>query len=131
MRGYLLQDWTTVRGDSGTVGPLVSAIAQGAASWLDIGDYEDLVFTLDVRESVNTALKLVYDTSPIKSETSFVAMLPAFALAAGQRVDRVYTSMAAVPPARFVRWRMVCQNPSGAYDATFRIWIAAYAWGTS
>jgi hypothetical protein len=128
MRGFLLQDWTTMSGFSGSSGPpVVTSIPQGAASWLDIGDYEDLVFTLDVREATNANTQLVYETSPTKQDASFVAMLPAFSVAMGQRVDRVYTNMSAVPPARFVRWRITCIE-SGNYDLTFRIWLAAFAW---
>ncbi len=105
----------------------VTTIPQGASSWLDIGDFEDLVFTLDVREWTATT-KLVYETAPTKQDASFVAMLPAFVVSVGQRVDRVYTNMSAVPPARYVRWRMTCAPNSGSFDLTFRIWLAAYAW---
>ena len=132
MRGFLLQDWTTLRGFSGNPaggGPVVTSIPQGAASWLDIGDYEDLVFTLDVREWTNSAATLVYETSPTRQDSSFVAMRPAFAVSVGQRVDAIWTSTSAVPPARYVRWRISCTTVSMQYDLTFRIWLAAYAWG--
>ena len=53
-------------------------------------------------------------------------MTPAFAIAGRQRVDFVYTSTSAVPPARYVRWKLV---PAGTlWDLTFRIWLSAYAW---
>ena len=108
--------------------PNVTSLPQASQRWLDVGAFEDLVFTIDVRETTNTSLKLTYETAPSRQEGLFLAMLPAFALAVGRRVDRVFTNMAAVPPARFVRWRMICQTPGSVYDATFRIWVAAFAW---
>ena len=128
MRGFLLQDWITVRAYAGGSGPtVVPAVAQGADSWVDIGDFEDLVFTLDVREVSSTSFSLAYETSPTRADAAFKAMLPAFRPTVGQRVDRVFSSVAGVPPARFVRWKISCST-AGTYDLTFRIWLAAYAW---
>lgn len=94
---------------------------------MDLGDFEDLAFFLDVREVSAAAPKMAYQTSPTKQDGSFLPMLPAFPVGVGQRVDRVFTSTTAVPPARFVRWVL---SPSGAgvWDITFRLWVAAYAW---
>lgn len=121
MEGWLLQDWLTIRGGSG-----ISPIAQGADAWLDIGDYEDLAFFLDVREVTNANTRLVYETSPTKQEQSFVALVGAFAPTVGQRIDRAFSSLGGVPPARYVRWKLSAS--SGTYDLTFRVWVAAYAW---
>ena len=128
MIGTLLQDWVTIRGDSGAGSPRVTSIAQSAESWLDLGDFEDLVFFLDVREFTNASLKLGYETSPIKQDGSFLPMVGPFLIAAGQRVDRAFSSMCAVPPARYVRWRLSGPSASGVFDVTFRVWVATYAW---
>ena len=120
MEGRLLQDWITVRGQND-----VTFVTQGADSWLDIGDAEDLTLFLDVREVSATPPKMLYETSPVEQASSFLAMVPSFATTVGQRMDRVFTDMAAVPPARFVRWTL---KPGGIpWDITFRIWLATYA----
>jgi hypothetical protein len=118
MRGLLVQNWVTIRSAAN-----VPTITQGADSWIDLGDVEDLVLFLDVRE-VSGGAKMVYQTSPTKQETSFVNMLPAFSIATGVRIDRVFADMAAVPAARFIRW----QFSTVAADVTFRLWCATYAW---
>ena len=120
MQGCLLQDWVTIR-----LGSSIASVTQGADSWLDIGDHEDLAFFLDVRE-INNATNVVYETSPTKQEQSFVALVGAFTPALGKRVDRAFSAFGAVPPARFVRWRLF--SSGSACDLTFRIWIASYAW---
>lgn len=130
MDGMLLQDWVTIRGDSGTAGggPKVTSIAQSAEGWIDLGDVEDLVFFLDVREFTNASLKLGYETSPIKQDGSFLPMVGPFLVAVGQRVDRAFSTTCAVPPARFIRWRLSGPSMSNVFDVTFRIWVATYAW---
>lgn len=122
MHGSLLQDWVTIR----LGGP--TSVSQGADQWLDVGDHEDVVLTLDVREVSN--MTVYYDTSPTAQENSFAPMLSRSTtlstLAIGTTVDRVYSSLAAVPVARFVRWRLGSTSAGG--DITFRIWVASYAW---
>ena len=119
MRGQLLQDWVTIR--SGTN---VNAITQGADAWVDLGDAEDLVIFLDVRE-VSGSPKITFQTSPTKQDASFVAMMPAATLATGVTLVRVFANMAAVPAARYVRWYL---SSTISTDVTFRVWLATYAW---
>ena len=127
MQGYLLQDWVTIRGASS-----LTQVKQGADEWLDLGDYEDVAITLDVRNVTNAAI--FYETSPAKQDASFLAMVSRSTatgiatLATGQFVDRCYASLASVPPAQFLRWRLAQVTASTAWEATFRIWVAAYAW---
>jgi hypothetical protein len=121
MEGLLLQDWVTIRSN----GDLSAWVTQGADRWIDLEDYEDLVFYLDVREVSGGAVQMSYQTSPTKLETSFLTMMPAFTLAAGVRVDRAFFATAAVPAARYVRWKLT--GPVGTWDATFRIWLATFA----
>jgi hypothetical protein len=131
MDGLLLQDWVTLRGLN-TAGTPIPVITQGSDGWLDIGDYEDLVFTLDVREITNPSspnVMLVYETSPTVQDTSFRAMVNAFTPVAGQRIDRVLATYAGVPAARYVRWKLTSTVQSAStYDITFRVLVAAYAW---
>jgi hypothetical protein len=131
MDGLLLQDWVTLRGINTAVIPITS-ITQGSENWLDIGDYEDLVFIIDVREFTNPSspdVMLVYETSPTVQESSFRAMVNAFTPSLGRRVDRVFATYAGVPPARYVRWKLTSTALSATtYDITFRVLVSAYAW---
>ena len=57
MRGLLLQDWVTIRGQSDTV-----SVTQGSESWVELGDFEDLTIFLDVREASATPPKMTYES---------------------------------------------------------------------
>jgi hypothetical protein len=120
MRDLCLQDWITIRGQNDTVN-----VTQGASDWLDVDDFEDFTIFLDVREATN-APSIVYQTAPARNEASFKSMMPSFTLAPGVRVDRVITAYAAVPPARWFRWKLL--HGGIPWDVTFRIRLAAYAW---
>jgi hypothetical protein len=105
MEGWLLQDWVTIRAKN-SGGTNITSIAQGADAWIDIGDFEDFTFFLDVRElTAAGSMTVYYETSPTQQETSFQTMV-SFTPATGRRVDRIISSIAGVPPARFVRWRL-------------------------
>ena len=121
MDAALLQEALTINGQDG-----VLSITQSAHQYLDIGLNEDLVFYLDVKNFVG-AVSIRYETSPTPQDSSFLPMIAPITLSAvGLRVDRAAFSTAAVPPARYVRWRLGC--PVGAWSATFRIWVAAYSY---
>lgn len=129
MDGWLLQDFCTISGNA-TGG--VTSISQSAHRYLDIGEHEDLVFYLDVRNFAATTgtLTMAYETAPTQEDQGFLPMVAPFALTGpGVRTDRAFFSSAAVPPARFVRWRLfVTGATGGAWDATFRVWVAAYSY---
>ena len=122
MRDLLLEDWITIRGQNDTVN-----VTQSSAHWLDVGDLEDFTIFLDVREVSSTAPQMTYQTAPSKNEAAFKAMVPTFTMVTGVRVDRIFTSYAAVPPARWFRWALT--HGGIPWDVTFRIRLAAYAWG--
>lgn len=118
MDTFLLQDWITIAGHE----PV--SIAQSAHQYVDIGRHEDLVFYLDVREC-SGGVVASYETAPTRQDGAFFAMIAPITLVAGVRVDRVFFSTAAVPPARFVRWRLSASSAN--CTATFRVWVCAYA----
>jgi hypothetical protein len=118
MESLLLQDYTTVRG-------FTSPVVQPSYGWLDLGDLEDIVLYCDVRETVPNAT-MIYETAPAPVDSAFVTLVPQFTLAVGLRTDKVFASFANVPVARYLRWRFA--GGSGTWDATFRIWVAAYGW---
>ena len=111
MDGLLLQDFTTIRS--------TSTFTQSATAWLDIGDYEDLTFYLDVKEF--TGSSLTYQTSPTRQDGSFQSLIPAFGLAVGLRVDVISANVAPVPPARYVRWQLTGTGTFERYDR--ELWI--------
>ncbi len=118
----LLQDWITVNA-SDTGSP--SSVTQSAHQYIDLGRFEDLVFYLDVRRYTGAVVAVNYETSPTRQDSSFLPMIAPITLAAiGLRVDKAFFSTAAVPPARYVRWRL--STLGGAWSATLRIWMTAY-----
>jgi hypothetical protein len=128
MQGWLLQDWVTLRAKN-SGGALITSIAQGSESWIDIDDVEDLTFFLDIRELTTPSIQTIfYETSPTEQESSFVTMASLAAPSVGRAVTRVNSNVAGYPPARFVRWRIGATSNGGDWDITFRIWLATYAW---
>jgi hypothetical protein len=130
MDGWLLQDFCTISGNF-TGG--VASIPQSAHRYLDIGEHEDLVFYLDVRNFAATTgtVSMAYETAPTQEDQAFLPMVAPFALTGpGVRVDRAFFSTAGIPPARFVRWRLFLGGTptGGVWDATFRVWVAAYSY---
>ena len=118
MDALLLQNWTTLMLTS-TV-----SVTQGASGWLDVGDYEDITFYLDLREKSGGNITFYYETSPIRQDSAFTTMIPGFLATVGTRVDQVLASYANVPPAKLVRWRV---SPDAGGSLTFRIWLAGNA----
>ena len=125
MDAVLLQELLTINAGDG-----VTSITQSAHQYLDIGQNEDLVFYLDVRDFLGTPLTISFETSPTPQDSSFLAMIaPTSIVAKGLTVSRAAFSTAAVPPARYVRWRL--QGPgagAGGWNMTFRVWLAAYGY---
>jgi hypothetical protein len=119
MRNLCLTEWRTVSGDNGD-GVLAPTITQAESAWLDVGDSQDVVFFLEVKEATTSSLS--YQTCPSKEDAAFQSLFPAFTLVAGTRVDLVLATYAFIPVARYVRWQL---SGTSHYDATFRIHIAA------
>ena len=120
----VLQDWLTIMtGGAYTV-------VQSQSSYLDLGDIDDIVLYLEVRQAstpANAAPSMSYQTSPSTDDASFVTIVPQFNLvsASTPRVDRILSAFAGVPLARYLRWvvsGLSCQ-------VTFRICVAPYAPG--
>jgi hypothetical protein len=127
MRGILMQGWTTVRG----VGTTVQQIVQGEDQWLDLAPYQDCAFWIDCREtSIGTTQTLNIDTAPARDESLFASMVSIASLVAAPtpvvKPALLLLASTTVPLARWVRWRLSSNaGASVAWDATFRIWVAA------
>lgn len=119
----LLQDWVTIDGNVG-----VASVTQGADTWLDIADHEDLVFYLDVKQLTNGPV-MNYETAPIREDRSFLPIVTPFTVATGVRADPALFAYALTPPARHVRWRITSSNTGLTFGVTFRIWLAGYSLG--
>ncbi len=119
----LLQDWVTIDGNVN-----VASVTQGADTWLDVADHEDLLFYLEVKQFANAPL-MNYETAPIREERSFLPVITPFTVATGVRADPALFAYALTPPARHVRWRVASSNLTLTWNITFRIWLAGYSLG--
>jgi hypothetical protein len=129
VQSFCLQDFVTIRGQSS-----VTSVTQGESAWLDLSGFQDLTIWLDVKEfSVGggTAVTMTYQTAPTREESLFVGMLATtVTMANGVTISPVLAATATTAVARLVRWKLsVTGTPTSAWDATFRVWIAANAPG--
>jgi len=122
MNSLLLQDWVSVANATS-----LPTVAQGAAGYLDVSEYQDLVFFLSAPQLPNP-IQLLYQTSPTAKDSDFVTMLSLVAPAGVnslQQANAILGSYSYVPPAKYVRW--ACFGTGGpSYQCTFRIWVAGY-----
>src|SRR5438105_1095323 len=119
MQPYILQDWTTIRGQ-------VTTVTQGESTWLDLAPHQDIAIYTDVREySGTTAPTLYFQTSPNKEDGLFQTMTGASFQFSSTGVTTktvlLSTPSMLIPLARFVRWQLV--GPSTRRDATFRVLV--------
>jgi hypothetical protein len=136
MRGFVLQDWITIRG--ATTG--ITQVTQDEASWLSMEMYQDAIFQLQVTELTlgGGALVINMETAPIKDETLWLPMGPGptpmglnltSANVGASNVLRVVLSSigaAGNPLMRWIRWRLIPTGPFTApWDLTFRILMSA------
>jgi hypothetical protein len=121
MEPFLLQDWLTLATSASTT----LNVIQGADAWLDVGNYEDLVFYLDVKNVTVGGVKMSYETSPTCENGSFLPLVPPFAVPQGLTSSPVLSSYANVPAARYVRWHLM--PVMNGWTATFRVWLSAYS----
>lgn len=121
---YVMQPWTTVRGQSS-----IGTINQTENCWLDLSAFQDIVAWLECKEvSVGggTNVQLAYQTSPTKDDSLFTSIVAAFNVATGVTTTLMLNGTASTPISRWLRWQLtVTGSPSSAWDATFRVFIAA------
>jgi len=125
MYSFVLQDWITIQG-SGTS----TTILQSEDGWLDMSPYQDVCAWVDVREQANNPT-LWFETSPSADAELFVKMhTTAVSLTVPAtptpQVIQLLMGSAAVPIARYLRWRIDGTTP---WEVTMRILIAANAPG--
>jgi hypothetical protein len=131
LQSVLLQPWTTIRCTAtGGVGG-VTSFTQDDEGWLDLADYADALFWVDVTDvtpsSSSTPIQLILQTSPTRDEPYFAAVAPPLNLTVGLgQVVRSVNAPSTSPFARFTRWTLRFVGGSAAsWGATFRIRVSA------
>ena len=124
MDSFVMTDWLTILGNDGS-------IVQPASGWLELDhdgqEREDVSFFLEVKQASNVSMS--YETSPnALQESQFVAIVAPFAMSTGVRVDVASADSVAVPAAGLLRWRLTSSG-GGSFSATFRLAVAAHAYG--
>lgn len=120
MQGYVLAQWTTVQSS-------LTEFTQDEEEWLDLGNYGDCAFWLEVAELTTPGgggtVKLALETAPLAEETLFQPVVPDVTLAASLAptiVKSVRTPTTA-PLSRWLRWKLKAPGASSTWSATFRI----------
>ena len=131
MHDFVLQELTTERGSFNF------SVSQGTSEWLDLEDFQDVTFWLDIREVTfaagMTSITIDLQTAPIPDEALFVDMtLGGYSQSSttppsapvSQQI--IMAQNPTVPLGRYVRWRLTpVGGTSGSWDMTFRIVCAA------
>ncbi len=116
----MLQEWLSIGGSVS-----LTSLGQGADRWVDLGDIEDVVLTLEVT-NVAGDVTMNYETSCSIEEASFVSCVVPFILTTGVRSDSVLAAYANVPVQQYLRWR-ISTSGSYAWNVMFRIWLSTYS----
>ena len=133
MHTFVLQDWTTIRGTlAATSSNLASYITQNESEWLDLSPYQDVFFWVAIAEVTAPGMVSLYlETSPTEDEALFqsiagsgTAAISGLTASATPVVLKYPMLSAAIPIARYLRWKLGCAS-SGPWDATMRIVVAA------
>jgi hypothetical protein len=91
---------------------------------VDVGDHDDAVFYLDVREVAGTSPQLILQTSPNKDESNFQTLGAVINVVTGTQIIRILAKYSVPPIARYVRWQFSTQPARTLHDITFRLWAA-------
>jgi len=122
VHGVLWQDWTTFRLTGAT-----NTVVQSEPLWLDVDDYRDVVFWLEVKQlSLGGAGAVIcaYETSPSKDEVLFLSMSSfPLGLTSTPYLTKVLSAQnPSRPLSKWIRWRLsLSGTPTGEWGATFRI----------
>lgn len=126
MKGFMLQDWVTIRQAAQGAAPF-EPIVQSQAFWLDLSAYRDVIAWLEVSEftiDAGVSILLSYQTSPLEDDQLFNAMAGPFAVTTGVTVTKMIADQAP-PLAKFFRWKIEASGVTAStWDLTFRILIA-------
>lgn len=128
MYGVLWQDWTTLRLTGAT-----STVVQSEPLWLDVDDYRDAVFWLEVKQlslGGASAVLLAYETSASKDEALFRSMssFPLGVTTTPFLTPVLERQNPTIPLGAWIRWRLfLAGTPTSEWGATLRIHLALNA----
>lgn len=108
----IMQDWVRI----GAANAVVQL--QPEAQYVELAGVQDLVSYIEVAEVAN--LNFLLQTAAVKEEAYFTAIVTRNLTVAGINTDVVRWSSAAVPPARWFRWRATSTG-AGAWSAVVRV----------
>jgi len=123
MDGFLLQNWTTIRGTASGAAPVLG-LTQDEDEWLDLGDFADASFAIDVVDITQPTGTLVLnlETSPTPEDLLFTPVTPPIAISVSPNVSMVKSTRTptTAPLARWLRWR-ISGATGGSWSVTFRV----------
>lgn len=125
MHSFILQDWLSVEG------PAATTFTQDESFWLDLSPFQDVVFYVDVRESSGAGgltPTIAFETSVAKEDALFQSLTAAPATMTPSNTPQIVPALllsAAVPLARYVRWKITGPGGASGWDATFRVLVVA------
>jgi hypothetical protein len=125
MRPILMQPWITISGTA----PSVVSVAQDAELWVDLSDFADATFWIDVRAFSaglgSGAFMIILESSPTADETFFTpvtGLTPIVAASTTPIAIKSVIAQSSTGISRFVRWRISNVGAtSGTWSVTFRI----------
>jgi hypothetical protein len=126
MYGVVLQDWVSFQGNAASS----NSITQLESDWFDASGFQDIVFWAQTGncDPAGATLKLFFETSPIKNDSTFMAMnavnLTAGALVQVTPVMMATATTSVVVLARWVRWRLEPSFVAAAWFASFRLLVS-------
>jgi hypothetical protein len=123
MRGFVLQDWITVQGDTTT-----NNIVQSPSDWADVEPYQDAVLFLETRSG---SAGFLLETAPSADESLFKPVLAQITMvpSATPSVSKILLANATstFPPiSRWMRWH-VTSLVTSTWTVTFRVSLAVNA----
>ncbi|MGO9837505.1 MAG: hypothetical protein ACLP1X_25215 [Polyangiaceae bacterium] len=86
-------------------------------AWLDVKEFTPA--------SGGSTLFMLYESAPTKDEIFFAPLVVPAPLTLGVTTTAMLKDMALFPLARWFRWTLAISGPGVAWDATFRLLVAA------
>lgn len=111
-----LQPWVSLSGASSAI-----VVLQHEVGYADLCGHSSLVVYAEVSD-LSGGPYLTYQTSPTRDEGLWANMASALSPSLGLNTTILRYDDAAVPPARWVRWR--ASGESSSWRITFRIWLS-------
>lgn len=105
-----LAPWTTLSGSSS------ASITQAQREWVDVSDYADGAFWIDVKD-ITGSVRIYVDTA-VTDEEEYFTPLFSYVTSTGTTLRLTRFADATTPMLRYVRWRL---SSGVTWSVTFRI----------